>query len=233
MGALARRLRLAGRGLQVQVARRGADRDPGRKGARREGKEEEGGVQGEGRRVLEPVLLRARAPREQVVPRVRGEAEGEPRGLPGDGGPEPQPPALPPGRGRGQGDRRHPGREEASGHDRRREAGGVQQADGLLPDRHVRTGHAGPRGHREVPRPHADRGPVPRDEGDAGDAPGVRADARAHPRAPHGLLHRAHHDAPHPAEDKVSARAGHGEGPRLDVRHPRRKARPGARELAG
>lgn len=56
-----------------------------------------------------------------------------------------------------QEDGKRPRRHEARGDDRRREAQRVQRPLRILPDRHVGARHAGPRGHRQVPRPHADR----------------------------------------------------------------------------
>ena len=132
-----------------------------------------------------------------------------------------------------QEDGKRPRRHEARGDDRRREAQRVQRPLRILPDRHVGARHAGPRGHRQVPRPHADRGPVPRDEVDARDPADLRQDARAHRGAPHGLLHRADDDAAHPAQDEGGPQPGVRQGTGLDIRPARCTARQRSARVAG
>ena len=124
--------------------------------------------------------------------------------------------------------------EEAAGDGRRREAGRVQGPHGLLPDRLVRDGDAVVRDNRKVPRAHADRGPVPRDEGDAQDQTRLRQHARTHQGAPARLLHRAHDDAAHPAQGQGRAPRGQGEKRReVELRHPRRPDSQGAQGMEG
>ena len=96
----------------------------------------------------------------------------------------------------------------------------------------LRARNGRPRGDREVPRPHADRRPVPGDEGNARDAARVRPDARAHQGAPDGLLHGADDDKDHPAQDAPVGQAREG-GVEVVVRDSRRARLGGTRGVAG
>ena len=144
-----------------------------------------------------------------------------------------EPPEVPEETGRQHRDRRGAGRDEAAGDDRRRQAGCVQGPHGLLPDRLVRDGDAVVRDNREIPRAHADRRPVPRDEGHAPDQARLRQHARTHQGAPARLLHRAHDDAAHPEEGQGRATGRRGKRREVELRHPRRPDSKGAQGMEG